>query len=35
MILAKKLEGHNFYEDYIISYGIVEFSTGALRVSVC
>jgi hypothetical protein len=39
MILAKKLEGHNFYEnDIIISYGTVEFSTGALREmskSVC
>jgi hypothetical protein len=30
MILAKKLEGHNFYENYIIiSHGAVEFSTGA------
>lgn len=39
MILAKKLEGHNFYENYIIiSYSIVEFSTGSLKEmseSVC
>jgi len=40
MILAKKLEGHNFCENYIIiSHGAVEFSTVALiemsRVSVC
>ena len=39
MILAKKLEGYHFYENYmIISYSTVEFSTGALREmleSVC
>ena len=31
MILAKKLEGHNFCENYIIiSHGAVEFSTVAM-----